>query len=161
MAFNSGFETPGSDFLKNYLQTNQDSGGSGSFMDRPDLIAANVLVPDMNPDGSFKMSKNPYTDKPEKNFYNVRQDYPQLPVQKEGDVGGENPYRALGIFGGLGADPTDIQERGFIRGMMQFVPGGIPASPGFNYDQTLKKYPEQMKGIPKGNMPVYGNPSPY
>ena len=158
MAFNSAFGSPGNDFLQNYMQSKQNSGKPDSFMDRPDLIAANVLVPDMNPDGSFKMSENFYTKKPETNFYNVRKDYPQLPVQREGDVGGENPYRALGIFGGLGADPTDTQSRGFIRGSMQFVPGGIPASPGFNYDETLKQYPEQMKGIPKGNMPVYGSP---
>jgi hypothetical protein len=137
---NSAFVSPGSNFLKNYLQSYQDSGESGSFMDRPDLIAANVLIPDM------------------KTGYNVRKNYTQLPVQREGDVGGSNPYRALGIFGGLGADPTNIIERGQIRGMMDFVPGGIPASPGFNYDETLKKYPEQMQGVPRGNMPVYGSP---
>jgi hypothetical protein len=140
---NSAFVSPGSNFLKNYLQSYQDSGESGSFMDRPDLIAANVLIPDIKP-GQFGG--------------NVRKNYPQLPVQREGDVGGNNPYRALGIFGGLGADPTDIQERGYIRGMMNFVPGGIPASPGFNFDETLKKYPEQMQGVPRGNMPVYGSP---
>jgi hypothetical protein len=39
--------------------------------------------------------------------------------------------------------------------MMNFIPGGIPASPGFNYEETLKEYPEYMKGINQGNMPVY------
>lgn len=141
--FNSAFGSPASSFLENYLQSNQDSGEFGSFMNRPDLIAANVIIPDMRPG----------------RMGNVKKDYPQLPVQREGDVGGDNnPYRVIGVFGGLGADPTDIQERGLIRGSMHFVPGGIPASTGFNYDETLKKYPEQMQGVPRGKMPVYGSP---
>ena len=45
-------------------------------------------------------------------------------------------------------------ERGPIRGM-EYIPGGIPASEGFDYDKSLERFPEQMKGIERGNMPVF------
>jgi hypothetical protein len=38
---------------------------------------------------------------------------------------------------------------------MDFIPGGIPASEGFDYDKTQKNYPDLMKGIERGNMPVF------
>ena len=37
---------------------------------------------------------------------------------------------------------------------MDFIPGGIPASEGFDYDKTLKNYPDVML-IQRGNMPVF------
>ena len=126
------------------------------------LLAGRVLVPDMNPDGSYKVGRNPYS--PQKDYRvtsynNVSKDYPQLPEI------GERPYRAFGLFGpgtpGSVDSPDgpvetpDFVKRGQIRGIMNFVPGGVPQSPGFNYDETLKNYPKQMQGIPRGNMPVY------
>ena len=92
---------------------------------------------------------------------NTIKDYPELP-----DVG--TSYRAFGRFGPgtptLVGDPSSPLEapsfidRGQIRSTMMFVPGGVKASPGFNYDASLKEYPEQMKGIKRGNMPVYYSP---
>ena len=125
-------------------------------------IAADVIIPDMNADGSFKIAPpTPYSPEARLNTFNVKKDYPQLP-----EVG--TPYRAFGRFGsgtpGVIGDPANpittpaFLDRGQIRGMMNFVPGGIPASAGFNYQESLKEYPEQMKGIRKGNMPVYYSP---
>ena len=110
-------------------------------------IAAEVAIPDVTREYAT----------------NVIKDYPQLPKQ-EG-----TRYKAFGLFGDT--LPLDSKQRefgyttpgdsGLIRGMMNFVPGGIPASTGFNYEESLKKYPEYMKGIPKGNMPVYQYYTPY
>ena len=115
-------------------------GGFASHMgDLPYEIAANVSVP--NPTG-------------EQNT--VYMDYPSLPDVNEGG------YKALGSFG----DTTDeYKDYGFtttqpgfgdlIRGQMNFIEGGIPASATFNREESLKAYPEQMQGIPEGNMPVF------
>lgn len=131
---------------------------------KEDLLAGRVLVPSMNPDGSYKVERNPYSSQKDYqvNYSNVIKDYPQLP-----DLSGDRPYRAFGLFGpgtpGSIDSPDgpietpDFIKRGQIRGIMNFVPGGVPQSPGFNYEETLKKYPEQMQGIPRGNMPVYSS----
>jgi hypothetical protein len=154
--FNRAFQGINGGFIGNV------AGMQNSFLDRPDLIAADVLIPDINPDGTFKIRPpSPYNPTPDVNTSNIRKNYPQLP-----DVG--VPYRAFGTFGpgtpgvindasGPIKTPAFI-DRGSIRGMMNFVPGGIPASPGFNYDATLKNYPEEMKGIKRGKMPVYYSP---
>tara|TARA_R100001129_G_C5270167_1_gene233857 strand:+ start:66 stop:572 length:507 start_codon:yes stop_codon:yes gene_type:complete len=105
----------------------------------PYEIAANVLVP--NPTGEQS---------------DIYIDYPSLPNVEQGG------YRALGRFG----DTTDeYKDYGFtttqpgsgdlIRGQMDFVPGGIPASATFNREESLKAYPDYMEGIPEGNMPVF------
>jgi len=123
------------------LLNNQNKSFNAGVSFQGPQIAADVLIPDATREyGS-----------------NVIKDYPQLPKQ------GDTRYRAFGLFGNT--LPLDSKareygfntegERGLIRGMMNFVPGGIPASPGFNYEETLKKYPEYMKGINQGNMPVY------
>ena len=154
--YNSSFGSINGGFVGNV------AGIQRSFLDRPDLLAANVLVPDMNPDGSFKVAPpTKYRPEASVNTFNVHKNYPQLP-----DVG--TPYRAFGKFGsgtpsviGDSSNPLTTPaflDRGLIRGMMNFVPGGIPASPGFNYDETLRNYPEQMKGVKRGNMPVYYSP---
>ena len=132
--FNSSFGSIGGGFVGNI------AGMQKSFLDRPDLIAADVLVPSMKPG----------------EYGNVNQNFPQLPERGV-------KYRAFGNFGSLLPEgspgrqmgfPTEIQ-RGLIRGEMNFVPGGIPANPNFNYEETLKQFPEQMKGIKQGYMPVY------
>jgi hypothetical protein len=140
-----------SQFLQNYLLGDTAFSKGNSFMDRPDLIAATVAAPDMNPDGSFKRHQDG-----DKVYSNRPMDYPDVPVQSPYNMGSQdNPYTAFGVFG---LDPADTIDRGQIRGRMQFIPGGIPASPGFNYEQTLKQYPEQMQGVKKGDMPIYGTP---
>ena len=133
------------DFLESYLST---SGGV-----KPVLTAADVLVPDLNPDGSFKYVNDPFNGGKRISGSNVKVDYPTLP-----EVG--QPYRAFGLFGPgpRAADqgiPGGYIDRGQIRGYMKFVPGGIPASPGFDYEATREKYPEYMQDIKRGNMPVY------
>jgi len=154
--FNPSFQGINGGFVGNI------AGMQKSFLDRPDLLAAEVLVPDMNSDGSFKVAPpTPYRPEASVNTFNVRKDYPQLP-----DVG--TPYRAFGRFGSgtpsVIGDPSNplttpsFLDRGQIRGRMNFVPGGIPASPGFNYDASLQTYPDEMKGIKRGNMPVYYSP---
>jgi len=156
------------DKARQNFPTEEENNSKGDFdffkynPTKENLIAADVLVPDMNPDGSFKVAPStPYRPEPSVNTFNIKKDYPQLP-----DVG--TPYRALGRFGSgtpgtIGEPSNPLQtpaflDRGRIRGMMDFVPGGIPAAPGFNYDATLKEYPEEMKGIKRGNMPVYSTP---
>ena len=148
--------------FQDLLNSSNKSFNTGSSFQGPQ-IAANVLIPDMNPDGSFKIAPpNPYNHGPSRiNTFNVNKDYPQLPERG-------TPYRAFGRFGsgtpGVIGDPANpittpaFMDRGQIRGMMNFVPGGVPASAGFNYEESLKEYPEQMKGVRKGNMPVYYSP---
>ena len=110
------------------------------------LLAANVNVPDMQNPGFNKMV-----------------DYPELP--ETFPDGQKATYKAVGEFGQFKdeEEAKKFAEYGFsspykqdiIRGFMDFIPGGIPASEGFDYDKTLKNYPEQMKGIQRGNMPVF------
>ena len=120
---------------------------SKSFLDNysKGLIAADVIVPDME------------------TGFNRRVDYPELPETFPG--GQKANYHAVGNFGqfkdaeqekmykDLGFDSPILRDR--IRGYMDFIEGGIPASEGFDYDKTLKNYPDLMKGVPRGNMPVY------
>ena len=120
---------------------------SKSFLDNftKNLIAANVMIPDM------------------KTHFNVPKDYPQLP--ETFPDGQKANYNVIGNFGQFkdeeeekmykdaGFDSPILRDR--IRGFMEFIPGGIPASEGFDYDKTLKNYPNIMKGIERGNMPVY------
>ena len=120
---------------------------SKSFLDNfsKNLIAANVMVPNME------------------THFNVKKDYPELP--ETFPDGQKAKYKALGNFGQFkdaeeekmykdaGFDSPILRDR--IRGFMEFIPGGIPASEGFDYDKTQKNYPDIMKGIERGNMPVY------
>lgn len=123
------------EFLDGYLT----KGFGGEYP----LIAANVLVPSMSERGTPKSS-------------NVYKDYPELP-----EVG--IPYRTIGIFGrgryvptDEGYDPPGFTSRGRIRGVqMRFVPGGVPAASDFNYEASKQKYPEYMRDIKPGYMPVY------
>ena len=120
---------------------------SKQFLDNfsKDLIAADVSVPDMETQ------------------FNKRVDYPELP--ETFPDGQKARYRAVGSFGEFkdekerkmyeGMGISSPMERGLIRGYMDFIPGGIPASEGFDYDKSLERFPEQMKGIERGNMPVY------
>ena len=128
---------------------------SKSFLDNfsKDLIAAEVSVPDMETQ------------------FNKSVDYPELPdTFPKGNYpfdleGREAKYRAVGSFGEFkdekerkmyeGMGISSPMERGLIRGYMDFIPGGIPASEGFDYDKTKKNYPDIMKDIERGNMPVY------
>ena len=130
---------------------NQSRGFNPGLSFRGSEIAADVLIPDpRNKYGAYAG--------------NIRQDYPQLPEKGV-------PYHAVGAFGNVLPSDSPMRkygyttegDRGIIRGQMNFVPGGIPASEGFNYEESLKKYPNEMKGIPRGNMPVYYAPSvgPY
>ena len=66
---------------------------------------------------------------------------------KKGDVKEAEMYKKAGMSSPI--------ERGPIRGFMDYIPGGIPASEGFDYDKSLERFPEQMKGIERGNMPVF------
>ena len=124
------------DFLNNWTEALKDKGS----INAPYEIAANVLVP--NPTG--KQS-------------NVNIDYPSLPNVEQGG------YKAVGRFGDTTDEYKDYGDftttqpgfGGLIRGQMDFVPGGIPASATFNREESLKAYPEQMQGIPEGNMPVF------
>ena len=120
---------------------------SKSFLDNysKNLIAADVTVPDME------------------TGFNRRVDYPELPETFPG--GQKADYRAVGNFGQFkdaeqekmykeaGLDSPIVKDR--IRGYMEFIPGGIPASEGFDYDKTLKNYPNLMENIERGNMPVF------
>ena len=120
---------------------------SKSFLDNfsKNLIAANVNVPDME------------------TGFNKMVDYPELPETFPG--GQKAKYQAVGNFGQFkdeeqekiykeaGLDSPIVKDR--IRGYMDFIPGGIPASEGFDYDKTLKNYPDLMEGIERGNMPVF------
>jgi hypothetical protein len=143
------------DFLEDYLDTR--AGGEDT------LIAADVLTPDLNSDGSFKLIKGYQPGEMRPKLGNITVDYPQLPDRRE-------PYRALGVFGSKSSPANPVGDlpagytinRGRLRGYMEFVPGGVPAAPGFNYDAYLKEYPEQMRGIKRGYMPVYATdyPSP-
>jgi hypothetical protein len=109
------------------------------------LLAAAVSVPDIQ------------------TGFNKRVDYPQLP--ETFPEGQKADYRAVGNFGQFkDAEEEEMyKQAGFaspivkdrIRGYMDFMPGGIPASEGFDYDKTLKNYPDLMQGIQRGNMPVY------
>jgi len=125
---------------------------SKSFLDNfsKNLIAANVNVPDM------------------KTGFNKMVDYPELPETFPSDSplsGRKANYQAVGNFGQFkdeeqekiykeaGLDSPIVKDR--IRGYMDFIPGGIPASEGFDYDKTQKNYPDLMKGIERGNMPVF------
>ena len=130
------------------------------------LLAAAVNVPNMQ------------------SGYNHLVDYPELPETfPHSFIGGPQKgtkarYKAVGEFGefkdaeeaakykeegmydGVQYGGFSPRSQGMIRGFMDFVPGGIPASEGFNYDATVKKYsqpgfPNIMEGIPRGNMPVY------
>ena len=120
---------------------------SKSFLDNfsKNLIAAAVSVPDLQ------------------TGFNKPVDYPQLP--ETFPDGQKANYRPIGNFGQFkdekeekmyrdaGFDSPILRDR--IRGFMEFIPGGIPDSEGFDYDKTLKNYPNIMKGIERGNMPVY------
>ena len=129
--------------FQDLLNSSNKSFNTGISFQGPQ-IAADVLIPD----STRRFSSN------------VTQDYPQLPER------GGDPYRSIDLFGATLPANSPAREYGFttegdrgpIRGMMNFVPGGIPASEGFNYDESLKKYPEYMKGILRGNMPVYHSP---
>ena len=129
--------------FQDLLNSSNKSFNTGLSFQGPQ-IAADVLIP--NAAGQFSS--------------NIKQDYPQLPER------GGDPYRAFGLFGAALPADSPAREYGFItegdrgpiRGMMNFVPGGIPASEGFNYEESLKKYPNEMKGILRGNMPVYHSP---
>ena len=125
---------------------------SKSFLDNfsKGLIAANVNVPDM------------------KTGFNKMVDYPELPETFPSNSpmsGREAKYQAVGNFGQFKDEEQEkmYKEAGFdspivkdrIRGYMDFIPGGIPASEGFDYDKTQKNYPDLMKGIERGNMPVF------
>ena len=125
-------------FLGNWATAIKDKENTNM----PYEIAANVLVP--NPTGESNQ---------------VEVDYPSLP-----EVEGTGGYRALGKFGDTTDEYKDYGDRytttqpglgDVIRGQMDFVPGGIPASATFNREESLKAYPEQMQGIPEGNMPVF------
>ena len=123
-----------SSFLNKYM----GQGGSP-------LLAAAVSVPDLQ------------------TGFNKPVDYPQLPETFPG--GQKANYRVIGNFGQFkdaeeekrykeaGFDSPIVKDR--IRGYMDFIPGGIPASEGFDYDKTLKNYPDVMQGIQRGNMPVF------
>jgi len=118
-----------------------------SFLDNfsKNLIAANVNVPDME------------------TGFNKMVDYPELP--ETFPSGQKAKYQAVGNFGQFkdaeqekiykeaGLDSPIVKDR--IRGYMEFIPGGIPASEGFDYDKTLKNYPNLMENIERGNMPVF------
>jgi hypothetical protein len=129
--------------FQDLLNSSNKSFNTGLSFQGPQ-IAADVLIPD----ASRQFGSN------------VKQDYPQLPER------GGDPYRAFGLFGNALPADSPAREYGFITegdrgpiiGMMNFVPGGIPASEGFNYEESLKKYPNEMKGILRGNMPVYHSP---
>ena len=137
------FSTNKAQLFQDLLNSQDKSFNAGLSFQGPQ-IAADVLIPDPAQEYGTNLKKN----------------YPQLPKVED------KPYRAFGLFGNtLPSDSKQREygsitegERGLIRGMMNFVPGGIPASAGFNYEESLKKYPEHMKGIPKGNMPVYHTP---
>ena len=136
------------DFLSRFQnQMSPQMGGLSSFMGQggSPLLAANVLVPDM--ETGFKK--------------NV--DYPQLPETFPG--GQKAKYRAVGEFGQFENEEQAQQaaeygrispnQMGKIRGYMDFIPGGIPASQGFDYDKSLQTFPQLMQGIQRGNMPVF------
>ncbi len=128
------------DFLGNWATALEDK----ESINMPYEIAADVLVPDM------------------KTGFNKKIDYPQLP---ETFGGQKAKYRAVGEFGQFENDEQAQQsaeygmlspnQRGKIRGYMDFIPGGIPASEGFDYDKSLQTFPQIMQGIPEGNMPVF------
>ena len=147
---------------------------SKSFLDNfsKDLIAANVIIPNMNPTEDspygmgYKVIDNP--DLPD-NFPQFGEDAFFLDKPRSGLP---VKYKAVGSFGefkteqerqdalnaefyGTPRPRYSPRKAGMIRGYMDFVPGGIPASEGFNYDATLETYPEIMKGIQRGNMPAY------
>lgn len=128
------------DFLDDYLASRGNV--------EPTLIAADVLIPDLNEDGSPRST-------------NVIRDYPQLP-----DVG--LPYRTLGVYGRGTYNPNaegyqpGFTKRGLIRGVrMKFVPGGVPATPEFNYEASKQAFPEYMRDIKPGYMPVYYDESDH
>ena len=126
---------------------NQSKGFNPGQSFKGPEIAADVLIPDP------KSTYGAYGA-------NIKQNYPQLPERESG------PYRVIGAFGNPLPTDSPSREYGFttegnrgpIRGQMIFVPGGIPASEGFNYEESLKKYPREMEGIQRGNMPVYYSP---
>ena len=148
---------------------------SKSFLDNfsKDLIAANVIIPNMDPTEDspygmgYKVIDNP--DLPD-NFPQFGEDAFFLDKPRSGLP---VKYKAVGSFGEFKTeqekqdalnresysgypDPAYAPRRaGMIRSYMDFVPGGIPASEGFNYDATLKTYPQQMQGVQRGNMPAY------
>ena len=120
---------------------------SQSFLDNfsKGLIAANVNVPDME------------------TGFNKMVDYPEL--SETFPDGRKAKYQAVGNFGQFKDEEQEkmFKEHGFdspiikdrIRGYMDFIPGGIPASEGFDYNKTQENYPDLMKGIERGNMPVF------
>jgi hypothetical protein len=128
------------------LNSSNKSFNTGSSFQGPQ-IAANVLIPDMNPDGSFKIAPpNPYNPGPSSlNTFNVNKDYPQLPERG-------TPYRAFGRFGsgtpGVIGDPANpITTPAFMDRGQNFVNDEFCSRRsssfcvGFNYEESLKEYP--------------------
>ena len=128
------------DFLSRFQdQMSPQMGGLSSFMGQggSPLLAANVLVPDL-----------------------------ETGFRKNVDSGGQKAkYQAVGEFGQFENEEqaqqaakygiTSPNQMGKIRGYMDFIPGGIPASQGFDYDKSLQTFPQIMQGIQRGNMPVF------
>ena len=132
-----------SSFLNRYI------GGQGGSP----LLAANVIVPDMTPlEGSPYGMGNKRIDNPDlpDKFPQYGEDAFFLDRPNSGMPAG---YKAVGSFGEFKTEKE--RQGGMIRGYMDFVPGGIPAAEGFNYDASLKAFPQQMQGVPRGNMPAY------
>ena len=147
-----------SSFLNKYI------GGQGGSP----LLAANVIVPDMTPlEGSPYGMGNKRIDNPDlpDKFPQYGEDAFFLDRPNSGMPAG---YKAVGSFGEFKTEKErqdalndeyrprySPRQGGMIRGYMDFVPGGIPAAEGFNYDASLKAFPQQMQGVPRGNMPAY------
>jgi len=125
------------DFLQSYMAKNFGADGDGT------LLAAKVLVPVIGDDSKFGMNDR------------VDMDIP--------GVASDATVSPIGLFGNPLADDHPAAEWGFThqgkagpqRGIMNFVPGGIPAPSGYNMEASMNEYPTYFDGVNPGNVPAF------
>lgn len=124
-------------FLKAYIAKNIGMSGQG-----PE-IAANVIVP--------------ITGDPNKMGLNQRIEMDIPGVASDATV------QPIGMFGNPLASDHPAQKYGFSfegrlgpqRGLMNFVPGGIPAPDNYNMEASKKQFPDYFKYADEGNVPAF------
>tara|TARA_Y100000289_G_C3796335_1_gene86668 strand:- start:72 stop:485 length:414 start_codon:yes stop_codon:yes gene_type:complete len=125
------------DFLQSYMAKNFGADGDGT------LLAAKVLVPVIGDDNKFGMN-----DRVEMDVPGVASDATVSPIGLFGDpLAPDHPAAKHGF--------THQGESNPQRGVMNFVPGGIPAPAGYNMDASREKYPTYFDGVNPGNVPAF------
>ena len=126
------------EFLESYMAKNLGASGKG-----PEL-AAKVILPVIEKPGEMSTGNETI----EMDIPGVRDD---ARIQPVGLFGDELPPGHPGLKYGFSHQGLGDPERGLVK----YVPGGIPAPANYNMEASQRKYPSYFEGVTPGNVPAY------